>query len=408
MKLTKSFGSYLVTLGLGAFNDHFFKMILQIFVLTILAIQGAEDLIAWAALVFTTPFVLFAPWAGYLADRYCKVKVMRWVKLSEIIFMSLGFLAFYLENMPFLIVILFLMASQSAFFSPAKSGFIPETLPKENLGSANGLANMITFMTVIFGSAIAGILLDVFDNNILTVSGVSVGIALSGYLSSFFMVQPKQNLIKRQFPLNPFTAIVDDLKYIYGFRDLFVSGLSSGYFWFLGLLFQTNILVYAVDHLGLKDNQNTELAMLPAIMGIGIALGSLLGGRITKNKIRVELVPLVALVFSMASLGLYFSATSYLITLIILFIAGIAGGVYMIPVHNYLQHHAPDGEKGRILSTAGMLDGSFLIVSSLIYRLLAVILEQTPKELFLSISGITLIFSGLIYFLIRKYKMHGC
>lgn len=397
-----------MTLGLGAFNDHFFKMILQIFMLTILAIQGAEDLIAWAALVFTTPFVLFAPWAGYLADKYSKVKVMRWVKLSEVMFMGLGFVAFYLQNMPFLIVVLFLMASQSAFFSPAKSGFIPETLPKENLGSANGLANMITFMTVIFGSAIGGILLDVFDNNILVVSGLSVAIAVSGYLSSFFMTQTPQNIVNRPFPLNPSKAIVAELTYIRKYQDLLICCLCSGFFWFLGLIFQTNILVYAVDHLNLNKDQNTEIALLPALMGVGIALGSLVGGKLTKNKIRIELVPIVGLLLSLMSAALFFTAQSYSATLVVLLIAGIAGGIYMIPVYNYLQHHAPEGEKGRILSTAGMVDGSFLILSSLVYRLLAVILGQSPQEMFLTLSVMIFVFIILMFLVIRKNKMHGC
>ena len=51
-----------------------------------------------------------------------------------------------------MLAVLFLMAVQSTFFSPAKYGIVPEALPAEDLSRANGLLEMSTFVAIVLGT----------------------------------------------------------------------------------------------------------------------------------------------------------------------------------------------------------------------------------------------------------------
>ena len=115
-QLPKRFSVYLFAQSLGAFNDNFFKMLLQLTVLQVMIDQHAEGIISQANMVFTIPFVLFGPWAGYVADRFAKSSVIRYVKFAEVGVMMLGLVAFYLNSLPWMLAVLFLMSTQSAFF----------------------------------------------------------------------------------------------------------------------------------------------------------------------------------------------------------------------------------------------------------------------------------------------------
>ena len=55
-----------------------------------------------------------------------------------------------------LLLVLFLMGTQSAFFGPGKYGILPELFRREDLPRANGIILMTTFLAIILGMAVAG------------------------------------------------------------------------------------------------------------------------------------------------------------------------------------------------------------------------------------------------------------
>jgi MFS family permease len=116
--LPKRFSAFLATQALGAFNDNLVKMLLQLYVLQVLAQTEAEAIISRGTLLFTIPYVLFGPWSGFLSDKYSKTLVMRVIKFFEIGILSLAVYAFYLGHINFLLGILFLMATHSTFSLP--------------------------------------------------------------------------------------------------------------------------------------------------------------------------------------------------------------------------------------------------------------------------------------------------
>lgn len=147
---TPGFIAYLATQFAGAFNDNLFKLLLICFASNLLAGTGHDKIyVPIAGALFILPFLLCSSYAGYLADRFSKKQVMVGTKVAEIVIMLCGLLLFRLQTVNLLLLVLFCMGAQSTFFSPAKYGFLPETLPAAELSRGNGLNQLFTFLAII-------------------------------------------------------------------------------------------------------------------------------------------------------------------------------------------------------------------------------------------------------------------
>ena len=119
---------------LGAFNDHIYKMVLSLFAVSMaVGTSDGSGYIPAIGAIFVLPYLLFSGYAGHLQMRRSKRQVLIYTKLLEIGAMALGCLAFWSANMAFMLVVLFLISLQSALFSPAKYGIIPEIVPLTSL-----------------------------------------------------------------------------------------------------------------------------------------------------------------------------------------------------------------------------------------------------------------------------------
>src|SRR3546814_3434667 len=98
---------------------------------------SGEVLVAIAGGIFILPFFLFSATAGQLADKYDKARMIRLVKAAEIAIMGLGAAGLAWGRADFLIAVLFLMGTQSAFFGPLKYGTLPQQLEARELIGGN-------------------------------------------------------------------------------------------------------------------------------------------------------------------------------------------------------------------------------------------------------------------------------
>ncbi|MFQ5632942.1 MAG: MFS transporter, partial [bacterium] len=405
--LPKRFHAFIITQALGAFNDNVYKMLLQLFVLQVL-IALREEIYIWVAMfVFTIPFVLFGPWSGYFADRFSKSNLMRVIKIAEIAIMLIGAAAFYWQDIVFMFFVLFLMATQSTFFSPAKQGFIPETCEPESITHANSWVEMTTFLFIIAGIVVAGLLMDWYNNNTVAATLYCVGFAIMGTVSALFIPNTRPAGSKTKFPWNPVVGIWRDLVFLKRQKGLWLAGLANSYFWLLGLIFLTNILLYGKRLLQLGES-NVLLTVLPAFMMIGIGAGSMLAGRWSGRKVELGLVPLGGLGMAAGSIALFFSTNSYLLTSLLLIFTGVSAGLYIVPLFAYLQFVPDEHEKGRVLATVGVLNGLMMVLGSMIYLLLAVLLNFSADTIYL-IMGIATV-GAVIYIctIIPEYFIRFC
>src|ERR1700723_1193591 len=107
------FQSFLWTQFLAAFNDNVYKMIVSVGAVELAANQmlGARYL-ALSGAVFVLPFLLFAGYAGQIADRFSKTRVLQITKAFEIVIMAVGMIALVERSIEMLLGVLFLLAMQ--------------------------------------------------------------------------------------------------------------------------------------------------------------------------------------------------------------------------------------------------------------------------------------------------------
>jgi len=304
--------------------------------------------------------------------------------------------------------VLFLMATQSTFFGPAKYGYIPEQCEKEAITAANSWVGMTTFLSIILGTTAGGILLSLHGNNALAVAAYAIAIAVIGSASAMRIRSVKAIGAQIKFPVNPAKAIVTDLKFLKKDKPIYLAALANGYFWMIGLIFQTNILIYGKNLVGSTQNSHIKLSILPALIGIGVAAGSMLAKRWSGKKVELGLVPLGGIGMAVCGLLFVLTTSSYTLTSILLFITGVFGGLYTIPLISYIQLKAGSAVKGRVIAAAGMLNGLFLVLGTALHRLLAVELALAPETIFFIIGLMTFGAVAIICSIIPEYFLRFC
>src|SRR5438034_4489769 len=181
----KGLQPFLWTQFLGAFNDNLFKIVVSMLAVHMVAAgRGGRELSIVSA-VFILPFLLFSGYAGQLADVYSKRTVLVVSKSLEIVAATLGFVAFFLGHLQLTYAVLFLIALQATFFSPAKYGILPEMLPDGDLSRANGVLEMSTFVAIVVGVAGGSFMFDAWHDRLWLIGVIVIGVAVAGTALSF-------------------------------------------------------------------------------------------------------------------------------------------------------------------------------------------------------------------------------
>lgn len=280
----RSFWGLNLTQFLGAFNDNLFKQLVMLLCLDQARTPGGRDLQGLAMILFAVPFILISGYAGYLSDRYSKRTVIVLCKLAEVIIVILGMIGFSLHSLPFLLGVLCLMGVHSAFFGPSKYGILPEMLRDEDLPRANGMILMATFLAIIFGLSAAGAAKQVFSTMLWIASLPCLLIAVSG-LTSSLMIRPtpvaQPNL---KFELSSLAIPSDTRQLLWSNHTLLGVLIMSSVFWFVG----GTIYPPAINALCKEQFHLDELltGILAASTGVGIAIGCIMAGLLSKDRVR--------------------------------------------------------------------------------------------------------------------------
>src|SRR4051812_5047839 len=171
---------------LGAFNDNVYKnalIIMLAFHAAALTTMSAGILVNLCAGLFILPFFLFSATAGQIADKYDKARIIRYVKLFEIGIMMIGAIGFLQTNLALLITALFLMGLHSTIFGPVKYSILPQHLRTPELVGGNGMVEMGTFLAILLGTVLGGILI-AQQNGAMAVAATVIAIACAGYVIS--------------------------------------------------------------------------------------------------------------------------------------------------------------------------------------------------------------------------------
>ena len=145
------FWSMIVQQTQNAFNDKMAQFIL-------IPLGGAVgfSVESSAGLMIALPFVLFAPIAGWMSDRYSKRNVMLGAAILQLLVLFWICGSVYIKNLPLALCGFFALAVQSAFFSPAKMGINKELVGSKHLGFATGFQQMTAMLAILVGQIVGG------------------------------------------------------------------------------------------------------------------------------------------------------------------------------------------------------------------------------------------------------------
>ena len=377
----KRFGPFFMTQFLGAFNDNVFKNAL----LLLIAFHAADrlavssnTLINLSAGLFILPFFLFSATAGQFADKFEKSALIRMIKLGEIGIMVLAALAFWIDSLVMLIALLFLMGTQSSLFGPVKYGILPQLLDEDELLGGNGLVEMGTFLAILLGTALGGVLIGIDDIGRLLVAAAVVAIAAMGYISSRGIPQIPAVDPNMRINWNPVSETWRIMGYARENRTVFLCILGISWFWFVGAIYLTQLPNFTLHYLGGNEQVVT---LLLALFSIGVGAGSLLCERLTGHRIDIGLVPFGSIGLTLFGLDLAFmpalaaeapllnaagwlsSGGAYRVVLDILLL-GMFGGFYIVPLYATVQHRSEAQHRSRIIAANNVLNALLMVCAS--------------------------------------------
>jgi len=390
---TKSFWALFITQFQGAFSDNVFKFLVIFLITSTRSPEERDQLISLTLALFAIPFVLFSMAGGYLADRFSKRTVIIWIKIAEVVIMAMGLVGLWLGSVSFLLVVIFLMSAQSAFFGPSKYGSVPELLPEKKLSWGNGWLGLGTFFAIIGGGVVAGLLHQYLGDRRYVGGFFLVLLAVVGVISSWYLNAIPAADPQKKFRVNFLGDLWQNLRVIRRDRVLTLAIVGSSYFWFIGALFgEPTILTYSQDVLHLNE---TQISLLRACLAIGIALGSVTAGFLSGNKIEYGLVPLGAFGLSLSAVCLAIPGWSAVQVGLILGALGFSGGFYVVPINALIQHRPDARNKGSIIAANSWLTSVGVFVASGAFWLLKTALHLEPTTIFL--IGAILTFAGTVY-----------
>jgi acyl-[acyl-carrier-protein]-phospholipid O-acyltransferase/long-chain-fatty-acid--[acyl-carrier-protein] ligase len=372
---------------LGALNDNIYRWSITFFALD-LARQGTmwefagarmtlnpEVLVAAIGAALMSPYLVFSNYAGQLADRHSKRSVLIATKSLEIVAMAAALGAFFLGDIVAMIVVLFFMGAQSALYSPAKYGCLPELLPDRDLSRGNALVEMSTFLAIIIGGVMGGSIYQAFSHNLPMIGLIVLAISVLGTVFSFGIGRTPPGRNKR-FSWNPVGDVALGLKELYRNRRLWLTVLGITYFWFVGALIQQLIPLFGDQIL---HTQPTQTQLLGAVIAIGIALGSLAAGRLSGAKVELGLVPIGAFGMALGAFVLAWIDNSYIAAAATLAWLGFFGGLYSVPLNAMLQQKADEDKRGRFIAANNVMNTLGILLASGVLAVSGGVLDFSPK-----------------------------
>lgn len=416
---TRRFLPMFMTQFLGALNDNVYKQALLL-VITYGWINqqsaSVSTLNNLAALLFILPYFIFSATAGQIADKYERARLVRGIKILEIIIMLIGSAGFLLGHLWLLLLALFLMGTHSTFFGPIKYAILPEILKPNELMSGNALFQSGTSMAILIGMILGGAVISASDGNLLWISLTIVTIAILGYFSSRFILKQNVSMPDLEIDWNFFRTSFQTLKYAKSIPLIYLVLLGNSWYWFYGATYLTQIPQLTQQNLHASEN---VVSLLLTFFSVGIGIGSLLCRRIGGTEVNLKMVPIGTI--GLTVFALYLAASlafvpvrtgellhladvfqqgwSYYHVMLAVTLLGISGGFYIVPLYAMMQAYSPRSHRARVVAANNILNAVFMVSSAIFSIIILSILKIDIKILFCITAVLSAIFS--VWLLVR-------
>ncbi|MGH8584226.1 MAG: MFS transporter [Gammaproteobacteria bacterium] len=377
----RRFAPFFWTQFLGAFNDNIYKnalVIMLAFQVSGLTASQSNLLINLSAGLFILPFFLFSATSGQLADKYERSRLIRHTVLLKAALMLLAALGFYLNSLPVLMLTLFLDGVQSTLFGPVKYAILPQHLKTEELIGGNGLVEMGTFVAILLGTVLGGLLISHEQWGRALVSAATIAVAMTACIASRWIPFSPAPVPDLRINWNPWTETIDNLSFTRRNRTVFLAVLGVSWFWFYGATFLAQFPSYGKEIL---SGDESVVTLLLALFSLGIGSGSLLCERLSGHRVEVGLVPFGSIGLTVFALDLYLAGTAlpphsllnWLGFLVLpgawrviadLMLIGMFGGFFIVPLYALIQSRSEPTHLSRIVAGNNILNALFMVISA--------------------------------------------
>jgi len=363
------------------------------------------SVMAMAKLLFfiVIPVFVIGPVAGVYVDRWDRKRVMIIADIARGVFVLIIPLFVYLNMMPVVYILVFLIFSATRFFLPSKMAFIPAIVSKEKLMVANSLSNTTRMIATILGFGLAGL--------IIKWIGHMWGFYLDGlsyFISAGFiaLITPKEKLkdvreeikmtkeiIGKSIRKNLWSEIIEGVRHM--FKKDKMKVVTSTLFLLMagaGSVFCV-VIVFIQKAFG---SITGDLGILGVFLGAGLFLGTLLYGKFGQNfsKIRAMFISFALCGITINLFSIYASGQPRLyVGGLLIALVGMAVAPIFICANTLIHILVPDEVRGRIFSSMEAL----IHLSFLIFMLLTAYLSKyIPALTILIASGIICIVVGVV------------
>ena len=302
----KGFLPYITIVFLNAFTDLGHKIIIQNAVFKYYS--GTEQIVLTAIInaLILLPFVMLFTPAGFLSDKYPKNKVIKIASISAIGLTLLIAVSYYSGWFTFAFILTFLLAMQSALYSPAKYGYIKELVGKENIAVGNSFVQAVTIVAILSGVFVFSLLFEwLLSPAFASLSDILTSVAPLGLL--LVAITVLETLLTFSLPTKKetdATLTFDRMRYLKGqyLKENFRCAKNNDVIWLcilgLSVFWGINQVVLASFGAYLKETAhvtNTVVAQgLLAFGGVGVVMGSLFAGKVSRRYIETGIIPIGA------------------------------------------------------------------------------------------------------------------
>jgi len=316
----------------------------------VLQLTASPFLVGLMGVAQFLPLFLFSLFAGVIADRFPKKKVML---LTQTLFMVQAIIMTALTIAGVIqywhvLVLVFLYGITQTFDMPARQAFFYELVGKEDLMNAISLNSTIVNIAKIIGPVISGIVLSAFGFSTCFFINALSFLAVIGGLS-LIRVQPYSAIKVRK---NMFAEVKAGLSYIRQ-TEVLVTGVAIMAVVSIFVM-NTDVIIPVFSETLFGDNAILYTSLMSAV-GFGALLGAVYMAYVSKYGLQKSY-----LLYSSISAAVLFILTFFLRTyvacLILLVPIGFCNLVFLNTANALFQVNTPDEYRGRVMSVYAFIN----------------------------------------------------
>jgi 1-acyl-sn-glycerol-3-phosphate acyltransferase len=325
--------------------------------------------------------------------------------------------------MAVLLVALFCTGVQSTLFGPVKYSIMPAVLKPEELTGGNGLVEMGTSISILFGMIFGGLIFQLAGSHgPVTAATAVVALAILGNLVSRAIPRAEAGAPDLKINWNPIPESVAIWKLTRKQPAVRNAILGVSWFWFIGTVLTAQLPTYADLHLGAAATSSSVYLLALALFSIGTGVGSLLCERLSGRTVEIGLVPLGAFGMSAFMLDLYFArsgaapidgltvagflqaAGSWRIVMDLVGI-GLSSGFFVVPLFALMQSRTPKQEMSRVIAGMNIQNAVFIVSAAVIGIVVQRFLGWTIPQVFLALAIANAVVAIYIFTLVPEFLM---